>query len=57
MELGGAFGPIQVISNFIYLISAAITNNFRANCTRFVLCRTPRGEERLTATIYPIYVW
>ena len=57
MELGGAFGPIQVISNFIYLISAAITNNFRANCTRFVLCRTPRGEERVTATIYPIYVW
>ena len=43
MELGGAFGPIQTISDFIYLISAVISSDFRANRTRFHPCRTPRG--------------
>ena len=43
MELGRAFGPIQMISDFIYLISAVISSDFGANRTRFHLCRTPRG--------------
>ena len=42
-ELGGAFGPIQAISDFFYLISAVISSHFRANRTRFHLCRTPRS--------------
>ena len=29
--MGGAFGPIQAISDFIYLISAVISSDFRAN--------------------------
>ena len=41
-ELGGAFGQIQAISDFIYLISAVISSDFRANRTSFHLCRTPR---------------
>ena len=43
MELGGVFGLIQAISDYIYLISAVISSDFRANCTRFHLCRTPQA--------------
>ena len=43
-ELGGVFGPIQVISDFIYLISAVISCDFRENRTRFHLCQTPQSR-------------
>ena len=47
-ELGGAFGPIQAISD---LISAVISSDFRANRTRFHPCRTPRPELWVSETI------
>ena len=40
--VGRGIGPIQPISDFIYLISAVISSDFRANRTRFHPCRTPR---------------